>query len=650
VNRRGWRPYAATVLASMVLGLVALPVLAQSGPQVQLRDARLDPDGQTRLVVSVDGLPDAQLDASAFQVFEDGQDVGDLQVDAVVDRETGEAAVAAVLLLDVSGSMAGEPLEQIRAAAAESTRTLVALDIPVGLVEFATRSSVLSEPSLDEQALLRSLEQLEAGGWTALHDAVIDSVALLEDTAGSRSIIVFADGQDNRSEATIDEAVEAATQAAIPISVVVLETDRLDLSALEPLAARTGGRLVSVTDVEDLRAAFAAVTQDIANQYVIRYHSEILEPSELPITVLVETAGGDTRVDSLAINAREAGQIAPPTPQPSILGGPRWGFLATTTGLVLGISAAFLAALALLWAVIVSTQRTAGSRTLERGLRTVGRRETGEQVELPTSRLTERAIDLVGRVPKPRGFDQRLQIQLDRAAWPVRTNEFLVLCVGSAVLGGILLGGMTRSLVIALLAGGLAGAVPVLVMRIRIDRRRRAFMDQLPATLQLLAGSLRAGYGLLQAIDTVVKEADDPTSPEFARVLTEARLGMPLEEALEGMAQRLDSDDFHWVVLAIGIQREVGGNLAELLTTVAATMRGRATLRRQIKVLSAEGRISAWVIGVMPFVVAVALQVVNPGYLNELFQQTVGLVLLVVGAVLIAIGAFWLKQIVNIEV
>jgi tight adherence protein B len=187
-------------------------------------------------------------------------------------------------------------------------------------------------------------------------------------------------------------------------------------------------------------------------------------------------------------------------------------------------------------------------------------------------------------------------------------------------------------------------------MRLRIERRRRAFMDQLPATLQLLAGSLRAGYGLVQAIDTVVKEADDPTSTEFARVLTETRLGMPIDEALEGMAQRLDSDDFHWVVLAIGIQREVGGNLAELLSTVAATMRNRAALRRQIRTLSAEGRISAWVIGIMPFFVALALQIINPGYLNELFVRTVGLIMLAVGALLLVAGAFWLKKIVDIEV
>jgi tight adherence protein B len=196
----------------------------------------------------------------------------------------------------------------------------------------------------------------------------------------------------------------------------------------------------------------------------------------------------------------------------------------------------------------------------------------------------------------------------------------------------------------------LGGLIPVLVMKVRISKRQAAFVDQLPGTLQLLAGSLRAGYGLLQALDAVVKEADEPTSQEFARVLTEVRLGMPLDESLEGMAQRLDSEDFHWVVLAIGIQREVGGNLAELLTTVAKTMRDRATLRRQIRVLSAEGRVSAWVVAVMPFFVAAALSLLNPGYLAELFTRIEGIVMVVMGLILLLLGGLWLRKIVDIEV
>jgi tight adherence protein B len=358
------------------------------------------------------------------------------------------------------------------------------------------------------------------------------------------------------------------------------------------------------------------------------------------------------RVDSTAINARTAAAEAPTSPPPTDLSGPRIAVLGTTAGLWLGLLAAFFAVLAVLWILLVSSRRTAGARSLDQGLRafTRGGKLADEDLTLPTTRFTERAIALVGRVPKPKGFDERLQAELDRAAWLIRSNEFLVMCIAAAFLGAVLLGGTGQNLLVALLGALLGGAAPVIVMKVRINKRRTAFVDQLPATLQLLAGSLRAGYGLLQALDAVVKEAGEPTSQEFARVLTEVRLGMPLDESLEGMAQRLDSEDFHWVVLAIGIQREVGGNLADLLTTVAKTMRGRAALRRQIRVLSAEGRISAWVVAAMPFVVAIALTLLNPGYLSELFTRTEGLVMLGMGLMLLILGALWLRRIVEIEV
>jgi tight adherence protein B len=640
-------------VAGLAALLLAVPGFAQDVAEIGLRDAQLRADGSTRLIVNLEGLEATQLEPEAFRVLEDGQPIDGLRVEAITDSELDDQAIAAMFLLDTSGSMAGEPIEGIRDAATASARSLTEQGIAVGLVEFSTVPTVLQEPTLDGDALAASIAGIEAGGWTALYDAVIASARLLEGFEGSRTMIVFADGEDNRSEATIEEAVTAANDAAAALTVVVLETERLDLSVLRPLATGTGGRLVSVTEAEELEAVFEQVTQGITNQYVIRYDSDILEPTELPVSVIVQTPDdGELRVDSTVLNVRtEAAQELRPPP-PSDLTGPRIAFLGTTAGLWIGLLAGFLAILVLLWALLVSSQRTEGARSLEQGLRAIGRggKRSDDELTLPTSKFTERAIDLVGRVPKPKGFDERLQAQLDQAAWLIRSNEFLVMCIAGGLLGALFLGAATQT-VLGAFPGGLLGAmVPVLVMKIRISRRRAAFVEQLPSTLQLLAGSLRAGYGLLQALDAVVKEASEPTSQEFARVLTEVRLGMPLDESLEGMAQRLDSEDFHWVVLAIGIQREVGGNLAELLTTVGRTMRDRATLRRQIRVLSAEGRISAWVVAAMPFVVAFALVLLDPGYLSELFTRIEGIVMLVMAAVLLAVGGLWLRKIVDIEV
>jgi tight adherence protein B len=153
-----------------------------------------------------------------------------------------------------------------------------------------------------------------------------------------------------------------------------------------------------------------------------------------------------------------------------------------------------------------------------------------------------------------------------------------------------------------------------------------------------------------QAMDAVVREGTQPITGEFNRALVEARLGVPIEDALDGIAERMQSRDFAWVVMAIRIQREVGGNLAELLTTVAGTLRERERLRRQVKVLSAEGRLSAWILGLLPPAFALYLVFAQPGYLEPLVTEPLGLAMVGLGLLLLAVGAIWLRKTVKVEV
>jgi tight adherence protein B len=175
-------------------------------------------------------------------------------------------------------------------------------------------------------------------------------------------------------------------------------------------------------------------------------------------------------------------------------------------------------------------------------------------------------------------------------------------------------------------------------------------MGQLPETLQLISGSLSAGYSLAQALDTVVREGQQPMTAEFNRALVETRLGVPIEDALEGVASRMHSKDFAWVVMAYRIQREVGGNLAELLATLAETMRERDALRRQVRALSAEGRLSGWILGLLPPVFAIYLLTTRPSYLRPLVTDPLGVLLVSVGAVLLVVGALWMRKAVKVEV
>jgi tight adherence protein B len=165
-----------------------------------------------------------------------------------------------------------------------------------------------------------------------------------------------------------------------------------------------------------------------------------------------------------------------------------------------------------------------------------------------------------------------------------------------------------------------------------------------------LAGSIAAGYSLPQAIDTVVRESEAPMAAELNRALIEARLGVPIEDALETIGVRMDSVDFAWVVMALRIQRDVGGNLAEVLTTVAATMRERERLRRQVDVLSAEGRLSAIILGALPLLFVTYLIFARPEYIGVLVTTPLGILMVVTGVVLMIIGAFWLRKVVKVVV
>jgi tight adherence protein B len=270
--------------------------------------------------------------------------------------------------------------------------------------------------------------------------------------------------------------------------------------------------------------------------------------------------------------------------------------------------------------------------------------------KLSASAIGQRALDMIDLAPKPKNYEERIQVDLDRAGWQLRSSEFIAMRIGAALGGLALAWALTGAWWFGLLAGVAGLFAPVLALSNAGQRRLKRFMDQLPDTLQLLAGTLRSGYAILQAIDTIVKETEAPMSTEFQRVLTEARLGLPLEDSLEAMAERVDSDDFRWVVVAMNIQRKVGGNLAELLETVSETLRGRAQTRRQIQVLSAEGKLSAIILVALPFLLLFYMLLTNPVYLAPLVTTLVGAIMSVGAVVLIGIGVFWMSRMIKIDV
>lgn len=268
---------------------------------------------------------------------------------------------------------------------------------------------------------------------------------------------------------------------------------------------------------------------------------------------------------------------------------------------------------------------------------------------LRPSAVVQQVVDLTGAFAEKTGILLRTERLLQQADVPLRAAEVLFYVPAAAVIGALtalLLGSPVGALLVLVVVG----LGPLAVVQWRAEQRIRAFERQLPDTLNLLAGALRAGFSFLQGLETVAEETIDPMRRELQLVLNEARLGRPLEESLGAVAVRMRSRDLEWAVMAIAIQREVGGNLAALLDTVADTMTKRERLRREIGALTAEGRLSGIVLSIFPPAFAVVLYLIQPEYIERLFNHSIGIVSMIGAAVLSVLGWLWLRKIVDIEV
>jgi tight adherence protein B len=238
---------------------------------------------------------------------------------------------------------------------------------------------------------------------------------------------------------------------------------------------------------------------------------------------------------------------------------------------------------------------------------------------------------------------------LEQADVPVRAAELLFYTPAFALIVFLLF-----AVLIGPIAGLVAGAAivfaPFLYLDNRQRNRRKRFERQLPDTLTLLASSLRAGFSLMQGLEAVAQEIADPMRKELQRVFTEVRLGRAVEDALGDSAVRMESRDLEWTVMAIKIQREVGGNLAVLLDTVADTMVKRERARRELRALTAEGRLSAYVLSAISPLILLVIWLVQPSYLEPLWNTAIGIAGIITAVALEIIGWFWLRRIVDIEV
>lgn len=643
----------ALIAAHVLMTAFVVPAAAQSETPLPLRleDVDIDAHPEITLTVSVPReLVGTEIAPGQFTLTENGT-VTEATVEAVPSDD-----LEVVLVLDVSGSMSGSPL-----AAAQSAALSFIEQMPTGvklaLVTFANTTLVASPFSTEKELAASAVTGLGVGGETALYDGLVVAADQFEATVPTRrTIVLLSDGGDTTSESTLEKALIALLNKEVSFYAIELQSPENDPEALARLATATKGVVVPATDPAALEGIFDEIAAQLTNQYRLTYQSGASGPTEVVVTVEVDgtiaATRGTLRLPPAPVASPTTATGAPEA-TPDVLSEPE--LAPTRPGSLVQVTfwqrriAFYLAVGMIVAAVFGILFFSGGLGTEPKPVRlSSGQVDHLAKTKNPTlSALADRATEVAARSLRgERG--SRLNRLLEQGGISIRPAEFVVLTVIAGIVG------LAIGFIVFGIPGGVVGALLALVLiRLYVGRqankRKAAFAEQLPDALYLMAGSLRAGFGLLQAIDVIAAESPSPTAEEFQRVKVEIHLGRDMDEALKAMAERVGSEDFKWVTEGIQIHREVGGDIADIIDSVNRTIRDRNRIRRRIRALSAEGRISALVLIVLPLALFVILSIVNPEYVGELTGSETGRVLIVVGSVGMVIGVVWINKIIKVE-
>ncbi len=608
--------------------LVALAFAAPAAGAVQISKLDTSAYPQVRLSV-VASQPLATMPA----LTENGQPVTDL---SGVNLGKGKSVVLAI---DRSESMAGASLRNAVAAAQTFVDQKLGAD-RIAVVAFGRHAVTLgsfSPAAADADSALSGI-QVDSVSGTALYDAVVAAAAQLSKngTAG-RVIILLTDGHDVSSTATLADAVAAARAAHAAVYPIAIASHDFDPVPLQQLALQTNGTYHRATTSAALRSVYASIADELARTWQLDYVTAARPGDHVS---LVTTSSQGTANAALAIPASYG--TGPESSPSSLLPSP----LYSTGGT---IAFALLMGLLVLAAGLFVVVGARGSWVKTRLAPHIGERERRlarrkERLSLLASlyRATESAFGSWRRWAS-------LERMLERADVPLRPAEFIWASIGLGFGLGMLAAvvGASPFVILGLLLAG--GGIPYVFVTIRVKRRARAFEEQLPEILTTIAATLKAGHSFKQGMQAVVDEAHPPASEELHRVLTETGLGRPMDDALTEMAERTGSENFSFAITAVTIQRQVGGSLAGLFEMVADTVRQRQQFARKIRGLTAMGRMSAYVLIGLPFFIAAALTLMNPGYMRPLYTTSAGHMLILIGLVMMTIGSLIIHKIVSFK-
>jgi tight adherence protein B len=661
----------------LALGLILLCCLATSGVvdaapgDLTLSISSLDLSAypQASFVLQLGGgsassLDDLGKDSVALQI--DGKST---PLDSLQAAGAGIAApVQTVLLIDESGSMNGEAIKAASDAAAAFVDAMRPGD-SAAVEAFNEQFRTLQTFTSDKNVLKASLAGLSPQKETALYDALGKALASFGPASSGRAryVILLSDGGDTASAATLDQATAAVRSAGVPVYAIGLKSTEFDAQPMASLAEASGSRYLETPTPGALTSLYQTLAKEIHNQYQVKFTLPPSSSAAGDLTVQVATGGLEAQAEqgffyptTTTVTTGSASMTTGTTTLVASSATPGAAAVVAETGVVgrflrweasdyiVGLVVFFivLGMLVVLSGVlfprrdVLAEYDSAMNRTAALGPQALDEPAAARPGAL--SRATSRALAL-------RGYQDPLQQMIDDAALKFRASEFVLLQFVAIVVVVVLAKLLGAPLILIVVLALVFVVAPLLWLSSKGSARRRAFDDQVPNTLTMLAGSLKAGQGFEQALGVVARESPEPTASEFQRVLAQIRLGVPPEDALQSTAERMGSQAFAWATMSTMIQRQVGGNLAEIYESTAFVLRERAKLRRTIKTLTAEGRLSAIILIVLPFVIGGLVGIVNRDYLKPLIETRLGNLMLALAAVLMIAGIFWMRAIIRVD-
>jgi tight adherence protein B len=623
---------AATLIALVAAAAVAAPAAARAdGPGIAEAAGSRFPDRAYALT-----LPESMVvQADEVQVSENGHLVPGVSVRAPGQVPTGRFGV--VLAIDTSWSMHGRPL---RGAIAAARAFLDHRDPqqPIALISFAGEVRVEQPFTTDAARLDRAVSAIKpSGGGSRVIDAGVRAIELIRAARiPTGSIVLLTDGADRRS-ATAPESLSAAAKAAgTRVFTVGLRSGSTDFGQLNLLAATTAGEFSAATSVHDLTRVYRRLGSVLSNQYLVQYRSTAGPHEKVQVELRVAGLDGVAHAGYVT-PALDRAVRAPFHHEPSER---LWA--ARSAAFAASLVVAVLLALAI-W--ILLRPRRGSLRVRMAGyVSAVAPEGHGRQATL-TGR---RAVAAAKRKLSRGAWWETLREKFDVGRLPLTPERALAWTAAAALalapLGSLAVGP------VGILASLFAPLVAHLWVERRVAKQRALFADQLPDNLQVIASAMRAGHSFIGALQVVVEDAPQPARAELEQVIADERLGVPLEDAFETVVRRMRSPDLAQVALVAALQRETGGNTAEVIDRVNDTMRDRLALRRLISGLTAQGRMSRWVLTGIPVGLLLLLTAINPKYMDPLYSTPVGKALLTMATVMVVAGSLAIKRIVNIKV